>query len=146
VFGVGIIISVIVLVLTNPLTTSPAHKIPSVNSVDLSKVSINQSEAETAARDDLDKRAQVNGEQAGVYRGGILGSADLIYVDKDGTNYIVDRDSGRLGENLPFPIDSSKPTEYIWKITLNLGNTTKQEYIYAIDGNNGTAWMIGVLD
>lgn len=145
-FGVAIIFSVLVLALANPFTASPAPKIPSVESVDLSKVSVNQSEAENAARDDLDMRAQANGYQPCVNRGGNLGSTDLIYVDKDGTNFMVNRENGMLVENLPFAIDGSEPNQYIWKITLNVGNTTKPEYVYAVDGTNGTAWMIGIID
>lgn len=142
VFGAGIIL-VVVFALANPFTTP---KIPTVSSVDSSKLNIDQSEAEMAARDHLDRLAQGNGQQAAVYRGGTLGSADLIFVDKDGTNYIVDKEDGKLGEKLPFPIAGSNPNQYIWKITLNLGNSTKPEYIYVVDGNNGTAWMIGVID
>jgi hypothetical protein len=135
-----------VFALANPFTfTSP--KMPSVKHVDLSKLSVNQSEAETAARDHLDNIGQRNGEEPSVHRGGRLGAADLIYVDRDGTNYFVDKYNGMVGENLPYPIDKSEPNQYIiWRITLNLGNSSKAEYVYAIDGNNGTAWMIGVID
>lgn len=143
-FGVGIIL-VMVFALANPFP-STSTKMPSVKSVDLSKLNVNQSEAENAARDHLDKLGQSNSEQPGVYRGGKLGAAELVYVDKDGVNYFVDKSSGILRENLPFPIDGSKPSEYIWRITLNYGNSTKAEYIYAVDGFNGTAWMIGVID
>jgi hypothetical protein len=143
-FGVGIIL-IMVFALTNPFTLTSA-KTPSVKSVDLSKLSVNQSVAEIAARDHLDKIGQNNGEQPGVHRGGKLGTAELIYVDKDGTNYSVDESSGMLGENLPYPIDGSNPDQYIWRIALNYGNSTKPEYIYAVDGSNGTAWMIGIID
>lgn len=144
-FGVGIIL-VMVFALANPFASSSSLKIPSIKSVNLSKITISQSEAENAARDHLDNIGQSNGQQPGAIRGGKLGAAELIYVDKDRTNYLIDKSSGTLGENLPFPIDGSKPDQYIWKITLNYGNSTKAEYIYAVDGANGTAWMIGVID
>jgi hypothetical protein len=141
--GAGIII-IAIFVLANPLGL-PNRPIV-VNSTKPTYIIISQSEAEAAARDHLDKIAQNNGEQPGIYRGGNLGSADLIYVDKDGTNYLVETPGGPLKEKLPYPIDGSRPNQYIWKITLNVGNTTKPEYIYAVAAQNGTAWMIGVID
>ena len=141
--GTGIIL-VVIFVLANP------HRPPNspivANSTKPTYSIISQSEAEAAARDHLDKIAQNNGEQPGVYRGGNLGSANLIYVDKDGTNYLVETPGGPLNEKLPYPIDGSRPNEYIWKITLNVGNTTKPEYVYAVAAHNSTAWMIGVID
>jgi hypothetical protein len=62
--GVGIIL-VMVFALANPFTFT-STKMPSIKSIDLSKLSVNQSEAETAARDHLDKIGQSNGEQPGV--------------------------------------------------------------------------------
>ena len=82
-----------VFALANPFTSTSA-KMPSVKSVDLSKLSVNQSEAETAARDHLDKIGQRNGEEPDVYRGGKLGAAELVYVDKDGINYMADKHRG----------------------------------------------------
>lgn len=141
--GVGIIL-VVVFALANPFNLPTTQVIKSVN---ISKSSIiTQSEAEVAARDHLDKLLQSNGEQAGVHRGGKLGSAELIFVDKDGANYVVDRYSGTMIEKLPYPIDGSKPNQYIWKITLNLGNSSKPEYVYAVNGSDGKVWMIGVID
>jgi hypothetical protein len=45
-----------------------------------------------------------------------------------------------------FPIEGSEPSQYIWEIILNVGNSTKPEYIYAVDGTNGTAWMTGIIN
>jgi hypothetical protein len=107
---------------------------------------ISQSEAETAARNDIDRLYQNNGEEPGFFKGGKLGSADLIYVDRDGTNYLVDKPTGSLGEKLRHSIDGSYPNQYIWQITFNFGDSSKPEYDYAVDATTGKAWMIGVND
>lgn len=85
------------------------------------------------ARDHLDSLAQGNGEEKGAVRGGPIGSVELVYLEGNGTAFMVNRYDGLLEDVYP-SFDYSPPNSYFWIVTLNLEeDNEKPEHSFIID-------------